>query len=234
MTTVKATVQAALIAIVVGVAADSSGSSEGEVVPPADDPLAPLNRKVLAFNYVLDRALLKPASVVYRHVVPRFARTGVRNVLNNLIEPRTVLNQCLQGKFGVAGADAGRFLVNSTLGIGGLFDPATAMGLQRHREDFGQTLGRWGVGTGPYLVLPIVGPSTLRDGGAKLVDVATGPLRAVDDDGVRIGVGVLDRVDARARQPDLSGQWGDDPYVYLRENHLARRAADIEDELPLE
>ena len=93
------------------------------------------------------------------------------------------------------------------------------MGLQRHREDFGQTLGRWGVGTGPYLVLPIIGPSTLRDGGAKLVDVATGPLRAVEDDAIRIGIGVLDRVDARSRQPDLSGRWGDDPYAYLREGY---------------
>ena len=228
----KATVQAALIAVVVGMAADSA-ASEGEV-PPADDPLEPLNRSMLAFNYVLDRALLRPASVVYRNAVPRFARTGVRNVLNNIIEPRTVLNQCLQGKFGAASADAGRFLVNSTLGIGGLFDPATAMGLQRHREDFGQTLGRWGVGTGPYLVLPIIGPSTLRDGGAKLVDVATGPLRAVEDDAIRIGIGVLDRVDARSRQPDLSGQWGDDPYAYLREGYLARRAADIADEVALE
>lgn len=229
----KATVQAALIAIVVGMAAVSAGSPEDEVLP-TNDPLAPLNRKVLAFNYVLDRALLKPASVVYRGVVPRFARAGVRNFLDNLIEPRTVLNQCLQGKFGTAGADAGRFLVNSTLGIGGLFDPATAMGLERHREDFGQTLGRWGVGTGPYLVLPVVGPTTLRDGGAKLVDVATGPMNAVDDDAIRIGVGALDRVDKRSRQPELSGEWGDDPYVYLREIHLARRAADVGDEVQVE
>ena len=224
----RATVEAALIAIVVGMAAVFSGSPEGEVLP-ANDPLAPLNRKVLAFNYILDRALLKPASVVYRGVVPRFARTGVRSFLDNLIEPRTVLNQCPQGKFGTAGADAGRFLVNSTLGIGGLFDPATAMGLERHREDFGQTLGRWGVGPGPYLVLPAVGPTTLRDGGAKLVDVATGPMNAVDDDAIRIGIGALDRVDKRSRQPELSGEWGDDPYVYLRGVHLARRVADIED-----
>ena len=211
----------------------SSGSPEGEVLP-ADDPLAPLNRKVLAFNYVLDRALLKPASVVYRGVVPRFARAGVRNVLDNLIEPRTVLNQCLQGKFGAAGADAGRFLVNSTLGIGGLFDPATAMGLERHREDFGQTLGRWGVGTGPYLVLPVVGLTTLRDAGGKLVDVATGPMNAVDYDAIRIGIGALDRVDKRSRQPELSSEWGDDPYVYLREIHLARRAAEVGDEAQAE
>ena len=228
----RAALHACVIAVSLGAAAASEPSVDGAST--AQDPLAPLNRKVLAFNYVLDRALLRPASGVYRRVVPRFARTGVRNVLNNIIEPRTILNQCLQGKLGAAGADAGRFIVNSTLGIGGLFDPATAMGLERHREDFGQTLGRWGVGTGPYLVLPVIGPSTLRDGGAKLVDVATGPMNAVDDDAVRLGIGALDRVDARARQTDLSGQWGDDPYVYLRELHLARRAADVEDEVRIE
>lgn len=227
----RVTLQAAVIAVALGMPAAASDSSAGSQT---NDPLAPLNRKVLAFNYVLDRALLRPASGVYRRVVPGFARTGLRNFLNNLIEPRTVLNQCLQGKLGAAAGDAGRFVVNSTLGIGGFLDPATAMGLARHREDFGQTLARWGVGRGPYLVLPVVGPSTLRDGGAKLVDVATGPLNAVDDDAVRFGIGALDRVDARSRQADLSGQWGDDPYVYLRELHLARRAADVADEVRIE
>ena len=230
MTMSRATLQACFAAIALAMPATASEPSAAK----AEDPLAPLNRKVLAFNYVLDRAVLRPASGVYRRVVPGFARTGVRNVLNNVIEPRTVLNQCLQGKFGAAAADAGRFIVNSTLGIGGLFDPATAMGLGRHREDFGQTLGRWGVGTGPYLVLPVIGPSTLRDGGAKLVDVATGPLNAVEDDAIRLGIGALDRVDARAGQTDLSGQWGDDPYVHLRELHLARRAAEVEDDVQIE
>lgn len=233
MTTLRATLQAASIAIALGMPAAASDSS-AVGASQADDPLAPLNRKVLAVNYVLDRAVLRPASVVYRRVVPGFARTGVRNFLNNLLEPRTVLNQCLQGKLGTAAADTGRFLVNSTLGIGGLFDPATAMGLERHREDFGQTLGRWGVGTGPYLVLPVIGPSTLRDGGAKLVDVATGPLNAVDDDAVRFGIGALDRVDKRSRQADPSGEWGDDPYVFLRELHLARRDAEVEDKVQAE
>ncbi|MCY3813924.1 MAG: VacJ family lipoprotein [Gammaproteobacteria bacterium] len=229
MTMLRAVLNASVIAIAFAMpAAASEPSADGA------DPLAPLNRKVLAVNYVLDRAVLRPASGIYRRVVPGFARTGVRNALNNLLEPRTVLNQCLQGKLGTAAADAGRFVVNSTLGIGGLFDPATAMGLERHSEDFGQTLGRWGVGTGPYLVLPVIGPSTLRDGGAKLVDVATGPMNAVDDDAVRFGIGALDRVDKRSRQADLSGQLGDDPYVDLRELHLARRAAEVADEVEIE
>ena len=116
----------------------------------------------------------------------------------------------------------------------GLFDPATAMGLERHREDFGQTLGRWGVGTGPYLVLPIIGSSTLRDGPAKLVDVATGPMRAVDDVGVRLGLGALDRIDARSRLGDFGSELGDDPYVYLRDAHLERRGRDVGDRIEAE
>lgn len=225
----KALLGACLLAVLAAVPAVAEGTPPTEA-PPVSDPLEPLNRKVLVFNYVADRAVLRPASVVYRRVVPGFARTGVRNFLDNLLEPRTVLNQCLQGKFGAASADAARFLVNSTIGVAGLFDPATAMGLKQHREDFGQTLGRWGVGTGPYLVLPLLGPSTLRDGGGKLVDVATGPMNALDDDAIRIAIGILGRVDARSRQPDPGGEWGDDPYVFLRQAYLAGRLADIDDE----
>ena len=212
----------------------TAASASSEATEPVADPLEPLNRRVLAFNYVVDRALLKPASVVYRRVVPGFARTGVRNFLNNILEPRTVLNQALQGKLGRAGADTARFAVNSTLGVGGLFDPATAMGLQRHREDFGQTLGRWGVGPGAYLVLPIIGSSTLRDGPAKLVDVATGPMNAVDDTGVRLGIGALDRIDARSRLPDFGSTLGDDPYIHLRDAYIERRERDIGDQVDAE
>ena len=214
--------------VVAGLLAATAVAAPAATPEPVADPLEPLNRKVLAFNYVVDRALLRPASVVYGRVVPGFARAGVRNFLNNILEPRTVLNQCLQGKLGTAGADAARFVVNSTLGIGGLFDPATAMGLKRHREDFGQTLGRWGVGPGPYLVLPVIGSSTLRDGPAKLVDVATGPMTAVDDVGVRLGIGALDRIDARSRLGSLS-ELGDDPYAFLRDAHLERRERDVGD-----
>ena len=200
-------------------------------MPAADgDPLEPLNRKVLAFNYVVDRALLKPAAAVYVRVLPGFARKGVRNVLDNLNEPRTVLNQCLQGKVGLGVSDAARFLVNTTVGLGGLFDPATAMGLERHEEDFGQTLGRWGVRRGPYLMVPILGPTTLRDGAAKAMDIGTGPMAAVDNDNARYAIGVVRRIDTRSGQLTASTELGDDPYVFLRDAYLKRRAAEVADE----
>ena len=196
-----------------------------------NDPLEPVNRKVLAFNYVVDRGLLKPAAQVYRRAVPRFVRAGLRNVFNNLNEPRTVLNQVLQGKPRIAAADAVRCVVNSTIGLGGLLDPATAMGLERHREDFGQTLGRWGMGGGPYLMLPIVGPASFRDGAGRLVDFATGPMNAVHERTTRFGIRALDRVDARSRQLSLEVDMGDDPYIYLRDAYLERRANEIEDQV---
>ena len=196
-----------------------------------NDPLEPVNRKVLAFNYVVDRGLLKPAAQVYRRAVPRFVRAGLRNVFNNLNEPRTVLNQILQGKPRIAAADAARFVVNTTFGLGGLLDPATAMGLERHREDFGQTLGKWGMGGGPYLMLPIVGPASFRDGAGRLVDFATGPMNAVHDRTARFGVSAVDRVDARSRQLSVEVDMGDDPYIYLRDAYLERRAHEIEDQV---
>ena len=195
-----------------------------------NDPLEPVNRKVLAFNYVVDRGLLKPAAQVYRRAVPRFVRAGLRNVFNNLNEPRTVLNQVLQGKPGIAAADAARFVVNTTIGVGGLLDPATAMGLERHREDFGQTLGRWGMGGGPFLMLPILGPATLRDGAGRLADLATSPMNAVHDATTRFTIRAVDRVDARSRQLNLQVDMGDDPYIYLRDAYLERRATEIEDQ----
>ena len=115
------------------------------------DPLEPLNRKVLVFNYVADRVVLRPAGHAYRAALPRFLRGRVRNFIDNLDEPRTALNQLLQGRRRAAASDAGRFVLNTTVGLGSLFDPATAAGLERHREDFGQTLVRWGVPRGPAL-----------------------------------------------------------------------------------
>ena len=192
------------------------------------DPLEALNRKTLAFNYVVDTAAIKPLARVYVRIVPGFARKRIRNALNNLREPRTVLNQCLQGKFDLAAQDAARFIVNSTVGVAGLFDVAAASGLERHYEDFGQTLGRWGVGQGAYLVLPVFGPSSLRDGVGRAADLATGTRVYIDNDEVRYGLGFLGVVDAR-------GDWlgaanpPDDPYVALRDSYLARRQREVAD-----
>ena len=200
----------------------------GQDDPPVSDPLEPVNRKVLVFNYVADTAVLRPAAGVYERVVPRFLRNRVRRFIDNLDEPRTALNQLLQGRPGAAASDAARFIVNTTVGLGGLFDPAAAAGLERHREDFGQTLGRWGVPSGPYLVLPVIGSSTLRDGAAKLVDAVTSPTMLLERRSVRVGIGAVDRVDARSRQP-AAGDMGEDPYAYLRAAHMRERRADVLD-----
>lgn len=134
---------------------------EREVFLEANDPLEPMNRAVFAFNLEVDRIILKPTAVVYRKVVPQPGRAGITRFLNNLKMPITFVNDLLQLEFGRAADTFARFLVNSTVGIGGLFDIA---GVKEHEEDLGQTLGRWGAGEGFYLVLPFYGPSNLRDG----------------------------------------------------------------------
>ena len=200
----------------------------GPMAAGEDDPLEGLNRKMLALNYGIDTALIKPLAKVYVAVVPGFARKGIRNVVNNLREPRTALNQCLQGKFDLAVSDAARFVVNSTVGVAGLFDPASAMGLARHDEDFGQTLGRWGVGQGAYVVLPVFGPSSMRDGVGRGMDLATGTRLYIEEDEIRYGLGLLGVVDSRS---DWLGELNlpEDPYVTLRESYLARREREVAD-----
>jgi phospholipid-binding lipoprotein MlaA len=128
-----------------------------------NDPLEPMNRKILDFNLFLDRILIKPVAQGYRWAVPEFGRNRMRNFLDNLGEPVIFINDSLQGEFSRANTTAGRFLFNSTFGIGGLWDQASRIGMEKQTGDFGQTLYSWGVPDGPYLVLPILGPSNPRD-----------------------------------------------------------------------
>jgi phospholipid-binding lipoprotein MlaA len=134
------------------------------------DPWEGLNRKTFALNDAVDRAVLKPTATLYVRAVPSFARAGIRNFFANLADVGTGLNNMLQGKLRDGAGDFGRFALNTTAGIIGLWDVATPAGLQKHNEDFGQTLGWWGMPSGPYLVLPFFGPSTARDAPAKVVD----------------------------------------------------------------
>src|SRR5262249_43449058 len=131
----------------------------GDLVETTNDPFEGLNRAVFGFNELLDHVILEPAARIYRAVVPHPVRIGVINVLNNLATPVTLTNDILQGNPEAAANTIKRFMVNSTLGIGGIFDHATGLGEPLHREDFGQTLGTWGVNGSPYIVLPILGPS---------------------------------------------------------------------------
>ena len=140
------------------------------------DPLEPMNRVVYQFNNGLDKVLIQPAATVYKTVLPQFMRTGVNNFAGNLYDLLTALNNMLQGKFADGLSDTGRVLVNSTLGVAGLLDVGTEIGLEKHREDFGQTLGHWGVADGPYLQIPVLGPSSFRDGVGLFVDVKLDPV----------------------------------------------------------
>jgi len=142
----------------------------------ANDPLEPLNRVTFRFNQLFEGLLLRPIAKVYRFIVPKPLRIGIRNALDNLKSPVTFTNDLLQGEAKRGGITLGRFIVNSTLGLAGLIDVAADMGLERHSEDFGQTLAVWGIGEGPYFVWPILGPSSVRDSFGRVATVATDPL----------------------------------------------------------
>lgn len=145
-----------------------------------EDPFEGYNRAVFDFNLAADRVVLRPVAIGYRYVVPRPVRVGVRNVLDNLDTPVILTNDLLQGELDRAGITLARFGINSTLGIGGIFDWAEDWGLPRHEEDFGQTLAVWGVGHGPYTVIPLLGPASVRDGFGRVVDIAADPLTWVE------------------------------------------------------
>lgn len=189
------------------------------------DPLERLNRASYAFNDGLDRAVVRPVARGYKRAVPRWAQTGVSNFFSNAAYPITIANNLLQGKLTAAASDTGRFLLNSTFGLGGLLDPATLSGLDRNDEDFGQTLGRWGVPAGPYLVVPILGPYTLRDGLGGLADDFFEPRHYLEDDSTRWGLWLGDRFDRRVRLLDADTvlERTGDPYAFVRSAYLQRR-----------
>ena len=164
-------------------------------------------------------------------VTPRVIRTGVSNALNNLDTVPTIINDALQGKFRQAGRDSARFLLNSTLGLGGLFDPASAAGLEYNDEDLGQTLGKWGVKSGPYLVLPILGPSSVRDAFSRAADTYIEPVWYLEDDSTRYLIRVVDLLDQRASLLELDAQLerSYDRYAFVRNAWLQRREYQVKD-----
>jgi len=189
------------------------------------DPLQPLNRGVYRFNDSLDRAALKPVALAYHDHTPSWLQTGVGNFFANLAYPGTALNDLLQGKFAAAGQDTLRFVINTTLGWGGVLDVASGAGLPHHDEDFGQTLGKWGVPAGPYLMVPLLGPSTLRDLPSRVADTLLEPLYWFDPGNARwVSLG-LSIVDTRARllplDETLAGVY--DKYGFVRNAYLQRR-----------
>lgn len=177
---------------------------DDEYIARENDPWEGFNRRVYKFNYHFDTYIFLPVVNSYKFVTPTFAQTGISNFFRNIGEVRTFYNSLLQAKGGKALTTAGRFLTNSTIGIVGLFDPATGMGMNAQDEDFGQTLGYWGIDDGPYLILPVLGPGTVRSAGGFAVDsgVHTTIANAVDlNDDIQVAGTVMKAIDARHRQP---------------------------------
>jgi len=193
-----------------------------------EDPWEGFNRPVFRFNHAIDTYGLKPLAQGYQKVTPGFLRRGIHNMFLNVGEAGNLANNLLQGKPRAAGIDTSRFLFNTTFGLLGFFDVATKMGLPRSDEDFGQTLAVWGVGSGPYLVLPFFGPSTLRDAPAKLPDYLMTPYPYLEPE-TRWGLGALNTIDTRAGLLSAEGMVEGDRYSFIRNVYLQTREFKIHD-----
>jgi phospholipid-binding lipoprotein MlaA len=189
------------------------------------------NRAIYRFNDALDRSVAKPVARAYVKVTPAPVRTGFGNFFRNLTFPTVIINDLLQLKMKGFATDTARLLVNTTIGIGGLFDPASQIGLAAGNEDFGQTLGRWGVPTGPYVVLPLFGPSNVRDAFGLAADQFTDPKNYVKNDYVAWGLTGLSLVDMRAELLATEGvlDRANDPYAFIRNAYLQRREYLVKD-----
>jgi len=230
-----------MAAVIVGVAIAAISAAlagcatvEGREGGDPADPFEPTNRKVLELNLALDRAVIKPVAQAYRDLVPEFVRNRIRAFLDNLAEPRVVVNQFLQGRTEAAGNEFARFFLNSTVGVLGLFDIASARGLPRQSGDFGQTLFAWGVSDGVYLVLPLFGPSNTRDSLGLAVDAYTTPpahlIRGNDAVPIDAGVAIVDGIDLRARNIETLDELQSsalDFYSHLKSVVRQRRSADL-------
>jgi phospholipid-binding lipoprotein MlaA len=190
------------------------------------DPWERMNRVTYAFNDKFDKGVARPVARGYRDGVPHFVQTGIRNVFNNCDTTIVMVNDLLQAQFTAFMHDTSRLLVNTVIGVGGLFDPATAMGLEKSDRDFGQTLGKWGVHAGPYLVLPFLGPSDVRDTFGRAADTYSTPRTYIKNTYWDYGSWLLERVDARSRYLDADRVLDSayDPYAFLRNAYLQNRA----------
>jgi len=212
-----------------------SGCASTSGVKDPKDPWEGFNRAAYQFNEDVDRTYLKPLATGYRKVLPAGVRKSVNNFFRNLFEPTTIVNDILQGKFQQALHDTGRFMVNTTFGVLGLFDVATHEGIERNEEDFGQTFARWGIGPGPYLVIPFVGPSTVRDG-IGLIPYWFGTDPRLFSPNIETSVALV-TVDVVDRRSQLLGAGKAlaiqlDPYAFLREAYFQKRQNQIYDGEP--
>jgi phospholipid-binding lipoprotein MlaA len=196
------------------------------------DPIESVNRVIYEFNYTLDGLILKPVAQIYRGVVPEIGRKGISNVLDNLYLPVTFANSVLQLDPKNAGDSFGKFLTNSTFGLGGLIDVAGSAGVTARKEDFGQTLGTWGVPAGPYIVLPFMGPSNLRDAFGNVVDMALTPHNWIVEPDVQYIITGINAIDTRSENIEFLDSIYDssiDSYATIRTYYQQRRARLVTD-----
>lgn len=240
-TTINKIATLCLIAVMAGGVASCAKSQDPNVAMKTEinDPIEPVNRAIFAFNNVLDIVLIEPIAKIYNAVFPGFVKDSVQSFMRNLRAPLIIGNNLLQGDVGDAGVATARFIINSTVGIAGLVDVASSQGLAYEDEDFGQTLAVWGLGDGFYVVLPLMGPSSLRDGTGKVVDMLADPVRIVasntDNDWIYYTRNAVEGLDNRARLikaiADLRKN-SLDYYAAIRSAYGQKRASLIRDENP--
>ncbi len=228
----KGKVRSLLVALSIAVLAGCASTGE---YTDSRDPAEGFNRAMYSFNDGLDKALIKPLAQGYKAITPAPVDKGISNFFGNLADVGSAINNLLQFKLERAVSDVGRVLVNSTIGLLGFIDVASNMNMQKYGEDFGQTLGTWGTGPGPYIVLPVLGPSSGRDTVGVVVDWYTDPVRYIDDNSWRNSLIGLRAIDMRA---DLLGasrileEAALDPYEFSRDAYLQKRRNDIFDGNP--
>ena len=196
-----------------------------------NDPLEPMNRAIFEFNEVVDDNVLEPIAKTYKYVTPDPVETGISNFFSNLGEVSTIANDVFQFKFKQAGYDFVRFSINTTIGVFGIFDVATSVGLKKNKEDFGQTLGYWGIPQGPYLVLPFFGSSTLRDAPGLYADMQVSPVQQLDNEEA-LALNALNAISTRARllrATKILDTAAKDKYIFIRESYLQKRESMVND-----
>ena len=223
------------VAILAGIVALGGCASTPDKFRDPRDPLELYNRAMHRFNTDFDNAFLKPVAKGYKYVTPEPVDRGITNFFNNIDDVTSAVNNLLQFKLSRFGTDVGRVAVNSTVGLVGVLDVATNLGLPSYKEDFGQTLGYWGLGPGPYFVIPILGPSTIRDTVGLAGDIAVDPFFSVSKNEIYWGAVVLRVVDRRAdllKSSDIMEEAAVDPYTFLRDAYLQRRRYKVYDGNP--
>ena len=196
-----------------------------------EDPYEKSNRKVFEFNNKIDKLFLRPVTDFYDSATPEFAQTSITNFFSNLDDIGISFNNFLQGNIVDSMSDITRFFINSIFGLGGFFDVASEMGLEKHSEDFGQTLGKWGAKPGPYLMLPFLGPSTTRDAFTFVGDTALAPTLSLNDSEARIGLISLDLINTYSAFTGIADIESQDQYAFLRDAYLDRRKFEVNDGL---